>query len=1041
MGMNDFQIGLVGKLDDTQSKQQINSDINALKKQLNNVEIQAKLGKDVVSNLTKQLNATQISLQNVSIDKNAINNMISQINTALNGININIGNNINSNGLVQNAQRTGQQIGQIISNEAQRAISNVSSNNIGRYFRITPSTSNQFHSEMEKLVSKWTNGKGKLTDIKVDTRTTYDNDAQANIERLHQATVTYKNDLDEIIKKTIAWRQIGTSTDAQGNETPIRGFVEVAGQYSKSLDIINQKTDTFVEKQKTAVAKAQNTLNSIKSGLTDKGANRTLANTDFDANGLTAAISKADNAINTLGNSTKATFTDANNEVTTAISELNDLITRLKNAEYTATSLRTKDINTIKIDENNKLDAFVEKMKQSGHYTDELKAEVSILKNTLNSVFDANSLTNYLNEMSNLESKFKLVDAQAKTLEKDTKLQTNIESEKKQLQVYTNELKQVGVMSNEVKDKIQQMFYSLSKVDTQTGLTTWRAELKGVKAETDEVLKSVQKLSVTSIPKAKFEKITNGGYGIDLDKLVSEFQKINAYSDTTQEKINSLRQTLASMQTMSGSELVSTFNNFETEVGKLKVQLDQAKLSFDKFAQPISDEKVTSLLLRIQNFMSKNTAITKEAKTQLELYIKELSGGNVPLGRWNQINQALAKTESEMRTLGKLGKSLKDQFRQAAESFTQWISVSSAVMLGVTKFKNAISELKDIDDILTEISKTSNLTANQLKGLGSIAFDSASKYGKSASDYLTGVQEMYRAGFDNAPEMSELSILAQSAGDMTSDAANDYLIATNAAYDYKNSVEELNSVLDSQNYITNNAAISMQDMTDATSESASVAAQYGVKIEELSALIATVVSKTRESGSEAGNALKSLFITLQDTTSKPVQEAFEAVGISMTKMVDGAERLKTPIELLKELSVAFNSLPEGDTKRANILTDIGKKYHANDLAAILSDWKSYEKMLDLYNSDSANGSALEEAEKSANNLSGSLAKLSNTGSSTINNIVNSNELKSGVNILNIILTGVNKLTSALGSLGTVGVGAGLIQSLTGHGEIVLRPSF
>lgn len=81
-------------------------------------------------------------------------------------------------------------------------------------------------------------------------------------------------------------------------------------------------------------------------------------------------------------------------------------------------------------------------MKQSGHYSDDLQNKVARLKDELNSVFDTSSLTNYLNNMSNLESEFKLVDAQAKTLEKDTKLQTNIESEKKQLQVYTNELKQ-----------------------------------------------------------------------------------------------------------------------------------------------------------------------------------------------------------------------------------------------------------------------------------------------------------------------------------------------------------------------------------------------------------------------------------------------------------------------------------------------------------------------------------------------------------------------------------------------------------------------
>lgn len=128
---------------------------------------------------------------------------------------------------------------------------------------------------------------------------------------------------------------------------------------------------------------------------------------------------------------------------------------------------------------------------------------------------------------------------------------------------------------------------------------------------------------------------------------------------------------------------------------------------------------------------------------------------------------------------------------------------------------------------------------------------------------------------------------------------------------------------------TNNAAVAMQDMADATSEAASVAAQYGVNIDELSSLIAVAVSKTRESGSEVGNALKALFINLQDTTSKPIREAFDSVHISMTKLVNGSEKLKTPIELIKELSEAFTSLEEGDTRRANILSDIGGRFYHN----------------------------------------------------------------------------------------------------------------
>lgn len=108
--MSEFQIGLVASLDSSKSKQQLNSDIEALKKQLTTVEVQAKLGKDVVTNLTQQLNAVQINLNNVKVDQTAINNMISQFNTTFSKVNINLGN-INTNGATQSAQKTGQQIG------------------------------------------------------------------------------------------------------------------------------------------------------------------------------------------------------------------------------------------------------------------------------------------------------------------------------------------------------------------------------------------------------------------------------------------------------------------------------------------------------------------------------------------------------------------------------------------------------------------------------------------------------------------------------------------------------------------------------------------------------------------------------------------------------------------------------------------------------------------------------------------------------------------------------------------------------------------
>ena len=531
-------------------------------------------------------------------------------------------------------------------------------------------------------------------------------------------------------------------------------------------------------------------------------------------------------------------------------------------------------------------------------------------------------------------------------------------------------------------------------------------------------------------------------YDLQIKKLTDQLSNLGLTNEEVAQKTRVLTEAQAELKKVIDSTNYNSINEKNqailsadekrsTALNQVKNAYEDTKLAYDKYMQPVSSEKATSLINKINSFLTKNTKITNDAKVALQGYIDELGRG-VNLSRWNEINGVLKKTENSMRGLGRLGASLKDQMSQAAQSFTQWLSVSSVVMLGVSKTKEAISELIELDSILTEISKTSDLTNQQLRELGNTAFDSASKYGRSAADYLTGVQEMYRAGFKNAEEMAELSLLAQAAGDMESNSANDYLMATNAAYNYKGSVEELNKVLDSQNYITNNAAVSMQDMADATSEAASIAAQYGVEIDELSALIAVATSKTRESGSEVGTALKSIFVTLQDTTSKPVVEAFDAVGISMTKIVNGSEQLKTPIELLKELSVAFNELQEGDTKRANILTDIGKKYHANTLSAILSDWESYESMLELYSQGI--GSAADEAEKSANNIEGSLNRLSNTWTDTIENILNSDVILTVVKALNGLLSVINNVTDKLGSLGTIGLGAGLFAGVKNTGK-------
>ena len=88
----------------------------------------------------------------------------------------------------------------------------------------------------------------------------------------------------------------------------------------------------------------------------------------------------------------------------------------------------------------------------------------------------------------------------------------------------------------------------------------------------------------------------------------------------------------------------------------------------------------------------------------------------------------------------------------------------------------------------------------------------------------------------------------------------------------------------------------------------------------------------------------------------------------------------------------------------------------------------------------ANGNALENNQKWVDSFGGHLQSLENTAKSAWINILDSETIKGGVDVLNSLLKVVVGLVDTFGLLPTAGIGIGLIQSLMGHGKIVLCPS-
>ena len=214
-------------------------------------------------------------------------------------------------------------------------------------------------------------------------------------------------------------------------------------------------------------------------------------------------------------------------------------------------------------------------------------------------------------------------------------------------------------------------------------------------------------------------------------------------------------------------------------------------------------------------------------------------------------------------------------------------------------------------------------------------------------------------------------------------------------------------------------------MANAMKVTGALAAQTGVKIDELSAFIGTATATTKKSGDEIGTSFKSIFTNLQNVTSSKIVNTLKEAGTSMTVMKDGIEQLRTPTEILKDLAKVYNSLEDRDPLKQKITTNIGGKYHGSVLAATLSNFDQYEKMLKDY--AEADNTARLEMEKSKDSWIGHLNTLGNSFKSFLKNFANTGMIKGFLDVLTGVAKGLDLVTTKLGGLGTVVATVGLVE--------------
>lgn len=545
-----------------------------------------------------------------------------------------------------------------------------------------------------------------------------------------------------------------------------------------------------------------------------------------------------------------------------------------------------------------------------------------------------------------------------------------------------------------------------------------------------------------------------------LDKAKSKKQ-INSDIKSLEKSVRTLRLTATLAKGTTKNELNQIIKQLETQLKqvKLKARFDQKNLkseinqalnaiSFKDIELGVSEGK---LKLKVQKTVADAKKVVQDNPVLLDIGLKKdklnnqltayltknskIRESKALLNEADKLREKISAIndrnslryatdsfqlfKSEVSATGYAAKSTTDKIKSFASGITKVGSLFGIATIAANNFRKSLETIKINDSIITEISKVSDSTKQQLEELSRSSFKDASKYGKLSSDYLRAVQEMNRSGFYGAEgkALGGLALKVQAAGDVTARTAQDYLLATNAAYNYKGNIEKLSAVLDGQNNITNKHSVSLETMATATEKAGSVAANAGISIEELSAMIGTISARTKEAGTITGTGIKSLIVNLQNISSDKIVGTLEKANASMTETVNGVEKLRTPIAILNDLAKTYNELEKSDPLKSEITTNIGQKYHANQLAALLSGWNDYKKMLKDYSEGI--GSSEAEAAESANSLEGRLNALQNSWTSLVSSLADKQAIKGGVSFLDGLIQGTETLIDTLGTIPVV----------------------
>ena len=200
-------------------------------------------------------------------------------------------------------------------------------------------------------------------------------------------------------------------------------------------------------------------------------------------------------------------------------------------------------------------------------------------------------------------------------------------------------------------------------------------------------------------------------------------------------------------------------------------------------------------------------------------------------------------------------------------------------------------------------------------------------------------------------------------------------------------------------------------------------------------MLGLVIEKTGLSGETIGTAYRTILTRItkaskiEGTSDEDISKAETALNAVGVQVRSTAGEFRDMTDIMKDLGKVWNNL--NDVQQANISYEIAGTRQTNIIKTLLGYWTEYEDL--ATKAGNASGTTLENQSKYEETLDAKTKELSTTMQSFWHNLIGAEEANGVLAIFQKVATALDTISGKLGSLGTIGLGAGIFAGIKNVG--------